>query len=80
MDKPQAEPVIIPLQRYFDMRNAKAYSQKARLSNLKELNEMANYLKANEIYTIENLEARVSTLRDTVDGLKATMDLSLIHI
>ena len=74
MDKPQAEPVIIPLQRYFDMRNAKAYSQKARLSNLKELNEMANYLKANEIYTIENLEARVSTLRDTVDGLKATMD------
>ncbi len=56
------------------MRNVKAYSQKARLSNLKELNEMANYLKANEIYTIEDLEARVSTLRDTVDGLKATMD------
>lgn len=74
LDKPQSDHVIIPLQRYFDMRNAKAYSQKAKVSNLKELNAMANYLKANEIYTIEDLESRVSTLRDTVDDLKATMD------
>jgi len=56
------------------MRNAKAYSQKAKVSNLKELNAMANYLKAHEIYTIEDLESRVSMLRDTVDNLKATMD------
>lgn len=74
LDKPQSDPVIIPLQRYFDMRNAKAYSQKARVSNLKELSDMANYLRANEIYTVEDLESRVSTLRDTVDELKATMD------
>lgn len=74
LDKPQSDPVIIPLQRYFDMRNAKAYSQKARVSNLKELNEMVNYLKAGEIYTIEDLESRVSTLKDTVDELKITMD------
>ena len=74
MDKPQSDPVIIPLQRYFDMRNVKAYSQKARVSNLKELSDMANYLKANEIYTIEDLESRVSTLKDTVDELKVTMD------
>ena len=74
LDKPQSDPVIIPLQRYFDMRNAKAYSQKARVSNLKELSDMANYLKTNEIYTIEDLESRVSTLKDTVDELKITMD------
>ena len=72
--KPQSDPVIIPLQRYFDMRNAKAYSQKAKVSNLKELNEMVNYLKASEIYTIEDLESRVSILRDSVDELKITMD------
>ena len=35
---------------------------------------MANYLKAHEIYTIEDLESRVSMLRDTVDELKVTMD------
>ena len=74
LDKPQSEPVIIPLQRYFDMRNAKAYSRTARVNNLKELNQMANYLKAHEIYTIEDLESRVSTLKDSVDELKVTMD------
>lgn len=74
LDKPQSDTVIIPLQRYFDMRNAKAYSQKAKVSNLKELNAMVNYLKASEISTIEDLESRVSILRDTVDELKATMD------
>ncbi len=74
LDKPQSDTVIIPLQRYFDMRNAKAYSQKAKVGNLKELNAMVNYLKASEIYTIEDLESRVSMLRDTVDELKVTMD------
>ena len=74
LDKPQSDTVIVPLQRYFDMRNAKAYSQKAKVSNLKELNAMVNYLKASEIYTIEDLESRVSMLRDTVDELKVTMD------
>ncbi len=74
MDKPQSDPVIVPLQNYFTMRSAKAYSQKAKVSNLKELNAMTNYLKANEIYTIKDLESRVSELRDSVDELKATMD------
>ncbi len=74
LDRPQSELVIIPLQRYFDMRNAKAYSQTARVNNLKELNTMANYLKVSEIYTIEDLESRVSTLKDTVDELKISMD------
>ena len=74
LDKPQSDPVIVPLQRYFDMRNAKAYSQKAKVSNLKELSDMANYLKASEIYTMDDLESRVSTLKDTVDELKNTMD------
>ena len=74
LDKPQSDPVIIPLQRFFDMRNAKAYSQTAKVSNLKELNNMANYLKAHGIYTIEDLESRVSTLKGSVDELKVTMD------
>lgn len=80
MNKPQAEPVIIPLQRYSDMRNAKAYSQKARVSNLKELNEMVNYLKAKGIYTIDDLESRVSTLRSTVDELKAKLDKEIARM
>ncbi len=80
MDKPQAEFVIIPLQNYFTMRNVKAYSQKARINNLKQLNTMTNYLKANEIYTMDDLEARISELRSTVDDLKATMDQELARM
>lgn len=74
MKQPQAESVIIPLTRYFDMRNAKAYSQKAKVSNLKELNKLSNYLLANKIYTIEDLEARVEAMRNEVDELKSTLD------
>ena len=80
LDKPQSEPVIIPLQRCFDMRNAKAYSQKAKVSNLKELNAMVNYLKAHEIYTIEDLESRVSDLKNTVDELKVAMDKEITRM
>ena len=74
MEKPQSELVIVPLQNYFAMRNAKSYSQKAKVNNLKELNALSNYLKENEIYTIEDLETRVTALRDTTDDLKATLD------
>ena len=35
---------------------------------------MANYLKAHKIYTIEDLESRVSDLKNSVDELKVTMD------
>ena len=56
------------------MRNAKAYSQTARVNNLKELNTMANYLKAHKIFAIEDLESRVPMLKDSVDELKVTMD------
>ena len=41
---------------------------------------MANYLKANEIYTIEDLENRVSSLKSTVDELKVTMDKEIARM
>lgn len=74
MKQPQAESVIIPLTRYFDMRNAKAYSQKAKVSNLKEFNKLSNYLLEKKIYTIDELEARVEAMRNEVEELKSTMD------
>ena len=80
LDKPQSDSVTVPLQRYFDMRNAKAYSQTARVNNLKELNTMANYLKAHEIYAIKDLESRVSDLKNTVDELKVTIDKEFAHM
>ena len=41
-------------------RNAGAYSQKGKVSNLKEMNETFNYLRKNGIYTLEDLESHVN--------------------
>ena len=45
---------------HISQRRAGAYSQKGKVSNLKEMNETFNYLRANDIYSLEDLEHRVS--------------------
>ena len=51
----------------------RAYSQKGKVSNLKEMNETFNYLRKNGIYTLEDLESHVNEH-------SAATELSLIHI
>ena len=72
--KPQAPNLVSLLNAYYTSRNAGAYSQKGKVSNLKEMNETFNYLRKNGIYTLEDLESRLQSHRTTVDGLKTTMD------
>ena len=72
--KPQAPDLVSLLNDYYTQRKAGAYSQKGKISNLKEMNETYNYLRANGIYTLEDLESRLQSHRTTVDGLKTTMD------
>ena len=72
--KPQAPDLVSLLSAYYTQRRAGAYSQKGKVSNLKEMNETYNYLRANGIYTLEDLESRLQSHRTTVDGLKTTMD------
>ena len=62
------------LQAYFDHRNAGAYSQKARINNLKEMNTLFNYLMENGIHDLDTLEARVDVLRESSDALKMKLD------
>ena len=45
---------------YYTQRRAGAYSQKDKVSNLKEMKETFNDLRAHGIYTLEDLEHRVS--------------------
>ena len=54
-------------------RNARAWSQKAKIGNLKELNEICNYLMQNNLTTPEELRERVSVLSDRIDTLKSSM-------
>ena len=65
---------MLLLHSYYAYRKSKAYSQKGKLNNLKEMNETFNYLRENGIATLADLESRVQTHQTTVDSLKATLD------
>ena len=74
LSKPKSPDLISLLQAYFDRRNAGAYSQKAKVNNLKEMNALFNYLMENGIHDLDTLEDRVNTLRESSDALKETLD------
>ena len=74
LSKPKSPDLVSLLQANFDRRNAGAYSQKARINNLKEMNALFNYLMEHGIHDLDTLEDRVNTLRESSDALKETLD------
>lgn len=56
---------------YHDMRNAGAWSQKAKAGNLKKLAAAYSFLKANQIFTVEELERQTHELSAAVNDLVA---------
>ena len=75
LSKPQAPDLADLLIAYYNARNAGAWSQKARIGNLKQFAEAVNYLTENGIATLEDLEVRIKTVSDRKeavnDALKA---------
>ena len=74
LDKPKSPDLASLLGSYYAYRKSKAYSQKGKLNNLKEMNETFNYLRENGVTTLADLESRVQSHQTTVDSLKATLD------
>lgn len=74
LEKPKSPDLASLLGSYYAYRKSKAYSQKGKVSNLKEMNETFNYLRENGIATLADLESRVQNHQTTVDSLKATLD------
>ena len=72
--KPQAPDLVSLLNAYYTQRKAGTYSQKGKISNLKEMNDTFNYLRANGIYSLEDLERRVSEHSAATESLKKTLD------
>ena len=62
--------LIQSLNAYNSMRNKGAYSQTAKVRNLKELAADINYLKENGIETFEGLQRKLDELNDKIDGFK----------
>lgn len=73
LSKPQAPNLAQLLSEYYTNRNAGAWSQKAKIGNLKEFNEIVTYLMQNKLTTPEELQERVSALSDRIDTLKSSM-------
>ena len=74
LSKPQTPGLVSLLNAYHSKRSAGAYSRKGKLNNLHDLNETFNYLRANEIYTLADLESRVQSHQTTADSLKEKLD------
>ena len=74
MAKPQTMDLFAMLQLYFDQRNAGAYSQRAKVNNLKEYSELCQFLLDHGITDITALENHVNDLRTTTDSLKKKLD------
>ena len=74
LDKLKSPDLASLLGSYYAYRKSKAYSQKGKLNNLKEMNETFNYLRANGIYSLEDLEHRVSEHSAATESLKKTLD------
>ena len=76
LSKPQQPNLGHLLGDYIAMRNAGAWSRKAKLGNLKQFVEAYNYIMENRLFTVEALEERVADLNGQVSRLKSEMDAS----
>ena len=59
---------------YYDMRNAGAWSNKAKVSNLKRFAAAAAYLQENSLHTLDDLQNHLNLLRKSLHGVKSNLD------
>lgn len=59
---------------YYDMRNAGAWSNKAKVSNLKRFAAAAAYLQENSLHTLDDLQNHLDLLCKSLLGVKTNLD------
>ena len=74
LDKPYSPSLGKLLADYYDARNASAWSNKAKVGNLKRLTSSITYLEEKNLHTLDDLEARLDSLHLALDELKTTLD------
>ena len=74
LDKPHSPSLGKLLADYFDARNAAAWSNKAKVGNLKRLTSAIVYLEENDLHTLADLEARLDSLHTALDKTKTALD------
>ena len=73
LNKPQAPTLADLLSAYYTARNAGAWSNKAKVGNLKDFAKAINYLTEEGITTLEDLAARLADHSDQTQAVNATM-------
>ena len=76
LDKPYSPSLGKLLADYYDARNAGAWSNKAKVGNLKRLTSAIAYLNENDLHTLADLESRLDSLHAALDEAKAALDAS----
>jgi hypothetical protein len=74
LDKPQLPTLDTLLADYCDARNAGAWSQKAKVSNLKRFAAAAAYLQESGLHTLDDLQNHLDLLRKRLHGVKSNLD------
>ena len=74
LDKPHSPSLGKLLADYFDARNAGAWSNKAKVGNLKCLTSAITYLEEKGLHTIDELDTHLDSLHSVLDELKTTLD------
>ena len=73
LSKPQAPTLANLLIDYYNARNAGAWSNKAKVGNLKDFAEAINYLTEKGIATLEDLEAHLADHSDRTEAVNTAM-------
>lgn len=74
LDKPYSPSLAKLLADYFDARNTGAWSNKAKVGNLKRLTSAIAYLNENDLHTLADLESRLDSLHAALDEAKNALD------
>ena len=73
LSKPQAPTLADLLGAYYGARNTGAWSNKGKVGNLQKFADTVNYLTEQKLYTVDDLEARVTSHSERIEELKASM-------
>lgn len=74
LSKPQAPTLADLLGAYYGARNAGAWSSKGKVGNLQKFADTVSYLTEQKLFTVDDLEARVTSHNERMTALKEGMD------
>ncbi len=79
LSRPQTPSLGDLIDVYYTSRSNSAYSQKAKTSNLKKFAETVRYLHEIDLFTIEDLEKRVTSIQNEVNARKKSMKAKTVR-